>query len=318
MKSRMWFTICLVALAIGTVACGAQKASFDASRTGSGELKSGTDSSASHLDFAGPQAGRVEASRDSEPLGDKAAGAGTATAPAPAIDLPPVGAKIVKNADIEVRVGKGAFSSKFTKISTIAEEFGGFVARSSTSTGSGKKPTSGSITIRVPADRFEAAIAKVKGLGTVKSESQSGEDVTKQFVDLEARLTQAKAQEAFFLRLMDQSKSISDLIQVQSQLSQVQLQIEQLKGDLQFLKDQTTYSTLSVEMFEPGAAVGHPPIGLSKAWHEATVGFRNVVGGFVVMAGWAAPFVLAGLLGLGGFRLSRRWRLRQKPSSTPA
>ncbi|MFN2609804.1 MAG: DUF4349 domain-containing protein [Actinomycetota bacterium] len=221
------------------------------------------------------------------------------------VDLPQAGNKVIKNADLRISVPKGTFQSRFGKISSIAEEFGGFVTRSSSESTSGKT-RSGTITIRVPSDRFESAMAKVRGLGTVHAESQSGEDVTKQFVDLEARLAQAKAQEAFYLRLIDQSKTISDLIQVQQQLSQVQLQIEEIQGNLQFLKDQTSFSTLSIDLFEPGAGGHTPPKGIGKAWSEAIDGAKTVIGGLVVFVGWVAPIALLGLVLVGIYRLIRR------------
>jgi uncharacterized protein YdcH (DUF465 family) len=192
---------------------------------------------------------------------------------------------------------------------------------SSSVTESDGKLSSGTLTIRVPSNQFQAAVARFKGLGKLTNEEQSGQDVTKEYVDLEARLKQAKAEEAFFLRLMDQAKSISDMIQIQSQLSAVQLRIEEIQGQLQFLQDQTSFSTITARIYEPGATVGGRPKGLAKAWQEARDGFESVISGTVIAAGWLAPFGLIALAGFVVFRLTRRSRVRTaaaKPTETSA
>jgi hypothetical protein len=103
---------------------------------------------------------------------------------------------------------------------------------------------------------------------------------------------------------------------VQSQLSSVQLRIEEIQGRLQYLKDQTSYSTITANIYEPGAAMLGEPKPLAKAWQEAVNGFQSVVSGAVVGLGWMAPFVLFGLIGLGVYRLSRR--PKAKPAQEPS
>lgn len=216
-------------------------------------------------------------------------------------DLP--GQRVIKNAQLEVRVAKDSFQDKFNSASRVAEEFGGFVTGSQTSETEGRI-ASGTITMRIPSERFQAALARLRELGEVSAENQSGQDVTSEFVDLEARLRHLKSQETFYLRLMDQARTISDMIQIQQQLQSVQLQIEQIQGRLEFLRDQTSLASVSVRLFEAGAAPFTPGT-LGRAWKEATDGFVTVIGGMVVVAGWIAPVVLLGLLGLGVWKVTR-------------
>lgn len=219
--------------------------------------------------------------------------------------IPGVPQRVVKTANIEVRIGKDAFQKRFNRASAIAEELGGFVTNSSTEQTKGRV-ASGTLTMRVPSDRFQEALTKIRGLGKVTGESQSGQDVTREFVDLEARLRHAKAQEAFFLKLMDQSKTVSDLLQVQQQLANVQLEIEQLQGQINYLKDQTSFSSITARIFEPVAAGSPEPKGFGKALREAWAGFRTVIGGTVVFLGWVTPMALMGLVGYGLWRAIRR------------
>lgn len=239
---------------------------------------------------------------------------GPAQAPESLPEIPSKPSRVIRNATIELEVGKGEFNRKFSAASAVAESVGGYVTRSSSDSDRGRI-SSGDIVIRVPSNRFQAAVTALQRLGKVRSEQRSGDDVTKQFVDLEARLRHAKTQEAFYLRLLDQSKSISDLVQVQGQLSQVQLQIEQIQGELNFLKEQSDFSTISVHMFEPGLAPGSKPKGIAKAWHEALDGFRNIIAGMIVVTGNVLPFALLGLIGYGVWRRVRRSR---RPLPTPS
>jgi hypothetical protein len=277
-----------------------------------GEAKAATgsgDGSGAAADGSGGSAGTFSA-RSSQ------VGAPDIGAPVPILpNIPPSNTKVIKTADLQVRIAKGSFQQRFDRALAVADSLGGFV-NSSTVTESKGKVASGDLTIRVPSDRFETALGRLKALGKVTSDTQSGQDVSKEFVDLEARLNQAKAQEGFYLKLMDQAKSISDMIQIQSQLSQIQLQIEEIQGQLQYLKDQTTYSTITAHIYEPGASVVTPhPRGLARAWQGAVDGFKSVVGGVIVGAGWLSPFVLFGLIAYGVYRVARR---RGRPAGPPA
>lgn len=235
-------------------------------------------------------------------------------AQAPLPDLPdgPIAGsgRVIKNISLEVRIKKDQFQRQFARAGSLAEQFGGFVTNSQVSETDGKL-ASGTLTIRVPSNRFEEAVGRLKGLGKVTAEDRSGQDVSKEFVDLEARLKQAKTEEAFFLRMMDQAENISDMIQVQSQLSGVQLRIEEIQGQLNYLKDQTALSTVSVRIYEPGAPASGNPQPLTKAWDSAVDGFQSVIGGLVVAVGWLAPFALIALAGL--FVL----KLRNRPKAAP-
>lgn len=235
---------------------------------------------------------------------EAALGAPAQSAPLP--PLPGLPSKVIKTASVEIKVSKDKFQIQFSKANVIAETLGGFISTSNVSETSGKI-SSGVITMRVPADKFQTAVARLKALGKVTAEEQSGQDVSREFVDLEARLRHAKAQEAFFLRLLDQSKTIADLVQVQQQLGNIQLQIEQLQGQLQFLKDQTDFSTITARIYEPGAKPG-PIKGLGKAWRQAVDAAQSVLAGVVVAAGYVVPLALLAIIAVFAYRGIRRSR----------
>ncbi|MGQ0678955.1 MAG: DUF4349 domain-containing protein [Actinomycetota bacterium] len=233
-------------------------------------------------------------------------------------DALPGSTRVIKNVSLQIEIEKGLFQRQFARAGTLAEQFQGFVSGSQVSRSEEGDLASGTLTIRVPADRFEQAVGRLKELGEVTAEDRTGQDVTREFVDLEARLKHAQTEEAFYLRLMSEAKTVSDMIQVQGQLSGVQLRIEEFQGQLQYLRDQTAYSTITATIYEPGASPLGQPKPLTQAWEEAVNGFQSVVSGAVVGLGWILPFVLAGLIGLTTLRLGRKSRSKRISDPGPS
>ena len=215
--------------------------------------------------------------------------------------LPAVGPEIVKTAQLSVQVLKGNFQDGFQQATVIAGTFHGYVESSSQS--QGQKSRSGTLLIRVPSENFDATMRALGNLGNIDSQSVSGQDVSSQFVDLEARLRTWEAQEAVFLRLMHKANSINQTLQIQRQLQDVQLQIEQIKGELHQLHDQTTLATIDVTIHEPGVVPPKPkPVtarpSLSEAWSKAVNGLLGVLYTVVVGLGYLVPIGALALLGV--------------------
>ncbi|MFL5767259.1 MAG: DUF4349 domain-containing protein [Actinomycetota bacterium] len=215
--------------------------------------------------------------------------------------VPSVGPEIVKTAQISVQVPKGHFQGQFQQATTIAGTFHGFVESSSQS--QGERSRSGTLLIRVPSANFDAAMQALGGLGDIDSQSVSGQDVSSQFVDLEARLRTWEAQESVFIRLMHKANSINQTLQIQRQLQDVQMQIEQIKGELHQLHDQTTLATIDVTIHEPGVVPVKPqPVtarpSLSEAWSKALNGLLGVAYTVVVGLGYLLPVGALALLGV--------------------
>ncbi len=265
-----------------------------------------------------------------------------AAAPAPAapgdaatlrLDSPADGPKIVKTADLTVSIAKGKFGGAFSEASRIATANGGFVVSSSTSTtgipgnpvplddanassSSNNRAQAGQLTIRVPAEKFDATRAALSGLGDVENESINGQDVSSQLVDLGARITSLKAEEAAFQTLLGKATAIGDVLQIQDQLFNVRTQIEQLAAEQANLSDQATFSTITVSLYEPGVAFTPQPESqptiLAKAWDDATGSALNVLGGMVVILGYAVPLAALALLGWGVWGATGPWRRRRR------
>ena len=88
----------------------------------------------------------------------------------------------------------------------------------------------------VPVDKFDEAISGVRQLGKVQQLNISGQDVSAQYVDLQARLKNAQAQEAAYNALLQKATTVQDIIAIQNQLGQITQLIELLEGQIAYLE----------------------------------------------------------------------------------
>jgi hypothetical protein len=164
----------------------------------------------------------------------------------------------------------------------------------------------GVISFMVPASKFDATIDALAGLGKVQNEHISGQDVSAQYVDLQARLANEEAQRNAMIALLARAQSVSDIIAIQNQLGQITGQIEQLKGQIQYIEHNVAFSTITVQITEAGAPVTTAPSdnwGFVSALSDAAHNFVTTINYLITGLGAIGPVVI--LLGLG-FLLWRR------------
>ena len=232
--------------------------------------------------------------------------------------------KIVRTGELRVDVGKNGFAAAFDRVASIAAAHGGFVASSSTSTVD--KARAGELTVRVPADKFDAARRDLGALGKVESQSLRGEDVSAQLVDYGARLKSLTAQEEALRGLLGKATAVGEVLQVQNSLFEVRQQIEQLEAQRANLEQAASLATLQVSLFEPGAAFRPQPTepekGLAGAFGRAVDAAESVVAGMIVVLGWLTPLAVIALLAWGISRLfrnrSRKGQAGPHPTEAPA
>lgn len=236
--------------------------------------------------------------------------AGVAASPAPG--APGVATRVVKTGSIELELRRGEFGRAMSRLAALAAGVGGYIADTKTFE-AGKAP-SGTVTLRVPSATYEDVVSQVRRLGTVRSATSHGEDVTAQYTDLQARLGALTATRDQFLTILRNARAIGDILAVQDRINTVQVEIEQLQGQLKVLNDTTTYATLTVSLAEPGAdrPVGaRERSGFAKAWDDARDGFTGGLEWIVARSGSALVVLLAAALVAvvvrGGWKLARRW-----------
>jgi len=166
------------------------------------------------------------------------------------------------------------------EIVLMTERFDGFVVSSRIS-GEGNEMR-GRISIRVPDDKFEMTLSELRSLAVrVKSESTNSQDVTEQYVDLQARLKNAEATENQYLTLLEKAEEVEDILRIYDSLSRVRYEIEHIKGQMQYLERTTSMSLISVNL-EPAATAR----GLVRAGWSALEVLKSAVRGIVIFGQW--------------------------------
>ncbi|HEY4933305.1 MAG TPA: DUF4349 domain-containing protein [Terriglobales bacterium] len=192
------------------------------------------------------------------------------------------------------------FDSSQKRLQDILQRHGGFVGEMATSAPEGADRKF-SATLRVPANQLDAAIADVKELGRVESESQSGEEVTAQYIDLQARLTNARNTEQRLTELLRrQTGKLDEVVTVEEKISEVREEIERMEAEQKSLNQRVDFGTLSVSFSEEHKSqlqVMPPSVGTQ--FHNAAVeGYRSVVDGIVslliFLMSWGPTLLLWG------------------------
>jgi hypothetical protein len=228
--------------------------------------------------------------------------------------LPALGPKVIQTASLTLSVPRDRFQEIVNEARTVAAGFGGFVVSSTASQGSERRLERGTLVLRIPGQSYAQAMKSLTGLGRVESREESGQDVSQEYVDLNARARHLEAVERQLLELLDRAESVTAALAVQSRLDEVQLELEQVRGRLRFLDDQVSYATISLAIHERPVA-GTPggddaAWGIVDAWKTAAHGFVTVVGWMLVAAATVAPVVLLLALAL----LAGRYALRSMPA----
>jgi hypothetical protein len=225
--------------------------------------------------------------------------------------LPGLGPRVIQTATLRLSVPSGRFDESVAEARSIAASVGGFVVSSTASQGRDQRLVSGSLVVRVPEHGYAQAMRGLSRLGRVEARDERGQDVSQEFVDLEARSRHLEAVERQLLELLDRTDTVAAALAVQSKLNEVQLELEQVRGRLRFLRDQVAYATISLELHERGAVpvkADEGGWGIVDAWRTAAHGFVTVVGWIFVAAATVAPLVLLVALALLGARFATRRR----------
>jgi len=218
--------------------------------------------------------------------------------------------KIIKTGEISIEVSNVAVA--LARVRALARDLDGYVGGSQ----SGTADESATLTLRIPADRFEDALTRLRALdGDVLFEATSEQDVTSAVVDVEARLKNLQASEGQYRALMAQAVKVEDILAVQTRLDDVRGQIEQLQAEHKELSDLADLATLNVTLV-PGAvqqAAGNwdPGKTVTDAF-AALVGFGQGVANGVIWFAivWVPALLVLGIVVLLALRLVPGLRTR--------
>ncbi|HET6894995.1 MAG TPA: DUF4349 domain-containing protein [Candidatus Baltobacteraceae bacterium] len=180
-------------------------------------------------------------------------------------------------------------------VAAAAKGNGGDVFSSDISSGDDSAgQSSGNMSIRVPASRFDAAMAAVAGAGKVREQSTSAEDESGDITDTAARLRNLRQTEEDIRRIMNRSGNVAQIMDAENQLSQVREQIETQESDLSYMRSRVAYATIDVDLQAEAANVPVQPTAASQianAWHTALASLAQMTIGIVALLLWVAVFV---------------------------
>jgi len=180
--------------------------------------------------------------------------------------------KIIRNADITIEVPSTTNAQH--EVTSIAEAHGGFVVTSEAKQRESNDPAQRTLDIklvvRIPSNQFGRAFDEIKKLaGNTPSEQVTSQDVTEDFIDLEARIKTQKALEVQFLEIMRQAHKIEDALEVQRQIAEVRTEIEKLEGRKRFLENRSSLSTINVNIQTPKPVITVTQTGFGHSLREA-------------------------------------------------
>lgn len=188
-----------------------------------------------------------------------------------AADVAPADRIVIHTANMSIVVPEP--SASVQEIANLANDMGGFVVSSNVFqtffSEANVSADRASITIRVPSERLDEALAAIKtGATEIQSESISGQDVTQEFTDLQSRLRNLEAAEEQLLEIMEAATDTEDVLQVFENLRRVSEEIEVIKGRIQYLSESARLSAIAVELIPDVAA---QPLNIGGWQPEGTV-----------------------------------------------
>lgn len=238
---------------------------------------------------------------------------------------------VIKNADLSIAVDNPAEALK--SIAAMAEEMKGFVVTSNlykTLSRDNIELPEANITVRVPAERLNEALERIKALVAnpeldILSENVSGQDVTKEYTDLKSRLTSREQAKQRLEEIMASATKTEDVLNVYNRIMQLQEEIEVVKGQIQYYEESARLSAISVrivskESIAPLSIGRWQPVGVARDALQALINALKFLANLTI---WIVLFVLPiAVIIFIPFRLLwviiRRWRARRKAARQAA
>ena len=254
------------------------------------------------------EAGRPEQAlrKLANPEQDVPAPAGEPDAEPPTPPAEPTNRKIIRNAQLRIRVSDFAASGR--AIEQAVGQVGGQIANSNETRTD--NTIENALAVRVPVARLDAFLTLVLKESIYQdSKTITVEDVTRRYVDVEARIRSKKATEETYLRLLRQARSVEDVLKVEEQLAQIREEREVQEAELRQLKNEVALSTVNLTYYQQTEAALRPeePFYRQIA-HNLADGFR-LVGDVLVGVFYFLPL---GLIAALVIWLVTRWRRRRR------
>ncbi|MFZ5893672.1 MAG: DUF4349 domain-containing protein [Myxococcota bacterium] len=232
--------------------------------------------------------------------------------------------QIIRKAELSFDVASPADALR--EVTDIAERHGGFVANSSSTAADERTlvPESVTCTLRVPSNRFSAVLNEVRKLSRGSAREHIGsQDVSEEYVDLEARIKTQRALEQQFLEILKRADKVEDALRVEREIATVRAEVEKMEGRRRLIEREVDLSTITLTFTKQAPLVTSSWRDLWDAVRQAYADSIDNTVALLVMGVRSVGNLLPAfvLVGLPGFwimrRLLRSRRLKAKPPQMP-
>jgi hypothetical protein len=257
------------------------------------------------------QRSRAYARRASPATAGAAALMEVAEAQPTAPPMPDASNMIIRTASASIEVD--SLQPAVALLGQLATSVGGYVAGSGIETGKNQLRQA-FIQLKIPAARFDEVVAGLTPIGKLESVNVDAQDVGEEFVDVTARMENARRLERRLIDLLaTRTGKLKDVLDVERELARVREEIDRYEGRLRYLKAHTAMSTLSVTVHEPLPVVG--TAGKSVMGEAFTQAWRNFVGLLALAVQSLGVVLPLGFVAAVAWVVTRRWRLAKQKAA---
>ncbi|HEX6626316.1 MAG TPA: DUF4349 domain-containing protein [Gemmatimonadaceae bacterium] len=196
------------------------------------------------------------------------------------------------------------------KIRQLVVQVGGYVTNSSIS-GGRDQIRQASIEIKIPNAKYDQAVGSLSSIGKVETVSSNAQDVGEEFVDVSARVANARRLEERLIDLLaKRTGKLDEVLRVERELARVREEIERYEGRLRYLTARVEMSTLTINAHEPAPIIDPGKSPIAEAFRRAWQNFVGLIAALIASLGVLIPI---GLIGVGGWIGYRRWARLHRP-----
>jgi hypothetical protein len=226
--------------------------------------------------------------------------------------LPNVSAATTAAPAMVIRVGQAFIEVEkvdpaVLRIRQLAAQVGGYIANSSIS-GGRDQIRQATLEVKIPASKYDQAVGSLSTIGKVETVNSTAEDIGEEFVDVTARVNNARRLEERLITLLaTRTGKLDEVLRVERELARVREEIERYEGRLRFLSTRVATSTLTITVHEPSPILGNTPgtNPIAAAFRRAWRNFVGFVAALIESLGIVIPLALIGFAGWLGYL---RWK----------
>ena len=199
--------------------------------------------------------------------------------------------------DAEVDLVVSDFAELSRQVAGLVREHHGYIAK--VNINQKVSYSRGTWELKIRSDLFDAFLLKLNEIGEIEYHQQVAQDVTKEFVDLEARMVNKKRLEQRVLELINNQRGLKEVIGLEHELARVREEVERMQGRLNYLKNKTNFATITLKVRESRPVVAESTPTFSdrwkSAWAETSELLMATLQSIVIFLTFVIPWIVVGL-----------------------